>query len=171
MRRQAAPDTVDRSRDGFLVHDAKGGGRDLMITTYIEGLQGDDSRRYMEERVICRTSEQSRTIAQLLRQARYAPDCSVDNRIAERCERGTRGCTIQHARFAHLEQLADPESWLDASLPEDAAIDAAFPTRSGRHDLYAEAMRLVGARRTKGALVALVNWLLLEREKAKEAPR
>jgi hypothetical protein len=48
----------------------------------------------------------------------------------------------------------------DRPLPEDAAIDAAFPTRSGRHDLYAEASRLVGAKYTKGALIALVNWLL-----------
>lgn len=52
----------------------------------------------------------------------------------------------------------------DTSLPEDAEIDAAFPTRSGRHDLYAEAMRLVGARCSKGGLVALVNWLLVERD-------
>lgn len=57
----------------------------------------------------------------------------------------------------------DPDAWDDTHdqpLPEDADIDAAFPTRSGRHDLYAEAMRLVGARRSKSGLVALVNWLL-----------
>lgn len=52
----------------------------------------------------------------------------------------------------------------DTALPEDDAIDAAFPTRSGRHDLYAESMRLVGARRSKGGLVGLVCWLLLERD-------
>lgn len=67
--------------------------------------------------------------------------------------------------------LAEPEESLDAwkggddkPLPEDDAIEAAFPTRSKRHDLYAEAMRLVGARYSKGGLVALVNWLLHERE-------
>lgn len=49
----------------------------------------------------------------------------------------------------------------DRPLPEDAAIEAAYPTRSGSHREYAEAMRLVGARRSKGGLVALVNWLLL----------
>lgn len=49
----------------------------------------------------------------------------------------------------------------DRPLPEDAAIDAAFPTRSGRHDLYADAMRMVGARYSKAGLVALVNWLLV----------
>jgi hypothetical protein len=55
----------------------------------------------------------------------------------------------------------------DSPLPEDDAIDAAHPTRSGRHDLYEEAMRLVGARHSKGALVALVNWLLTERDEAR----
>lgn len=59
----------------------------------------------------------------------------------------------------------------DKPLPEDAAIDAALPTLSGRHDLYTEAMRLVGAKQSKAALVDLVNWLLLridtaERERA-----
>ncbi len=60
--------------------------------------------------------------------------------------------------------LASNGSWEDLPLPEDEAIDAAHPMRRGRHDLYAEAMRLVGAKRSKGALVALVNWLLLERD-------
>jgi len=48
----------------------------------------------------------------------------------------------------------------DQPLPEDAAIEAAHPLRSGNHDSYHEAMRLVGAKRSKGALVALVSWLL-----------
>lgn len=63
----------------------------------------------------------------------------------------------------------------DKPLPEDAEIDAVFPTRSERHDIYAEAMRMVGAKRSKGAIVALVNWLLhrietaeREREEARE---
>lgn len=38
------------------------------------------------------------------------------------------------------------EIWMDDSLPEDDAIAAAHPLRTGRHDLYEEAMRLVGAR-------------------------
>lgn len=50
--------------------------------------------------------------------------------------------------------------WADKPTPEDEAIKAVFPTRSERHDLYGEAMRLVGARHGKFALVALVNWLL-----------
>lgn len=106
MRRPAEPDVVDRSRDGFLVHDAQSEGRGLRVTTYIEGLQGDSGRLCTDERLICRTSEQSRAIAQLLRQARHAPDCSVDNRIEDRCSRGTRGCTILHERFALLEEPA-----------------------------------------------------------------
>jgi hypothetical protein len=50
----------------------------------------------------------------------------------------------------------------DQSLPEDAKIKAAHPTRTGRNDLYTEAMRLVGAKHSKAALVELVNWLLYE---------
>ncbi len=64
-----------------------------------------------------------------------------------------------------------PPAWKDQDdkpLPEDPEIEAAFPTRSGRHDLYGEAMRLVGARYSKGGLVALVNALLHRIEKAKE---
>lgn len=55
----------------------------------------------------------------------------------------------------------------DKPIPEDKYIDLAFPTRSERHDLYAHAMRLVGAKYSKGALVALVNWLLHRAEEAK----
>ena len=61
--------------------------------------------------------------------------------------------------------------WDDTPLPEDAAIDAAHPSRTGQHEIWDEAMRFVGARRSKGALVGLVNWLLAtlarEREKVK----
>lgn len=64
-----------------------------------------------------------------------------------------------------LEATATP--WVDKPLPEDDEIIAAFPTRSKRHDLYQEAVRLVGARSSKAALVALVTWLLLRIEKAK----
>lgn len=56
--------------------------------------------------------------------------------------------------------------WGDQPLPEDPAIAAAHPLRSGRDDLYMEAMRLVGARRSKAALVELVTWLLLRAEVA-----
>ena len=56
----------------------------------------------------------------------------------------------------------------DAPLPEDAEIAASHPLRIGRHDLYAEAMRLVGARRSKGGLVELACWLLTRVAKAEK---
>lgn len=62
-------------------------------------------------------------------------------------------------------------TWDDAPLPEDELIHAAFPTRTERHDLYMEASRLVGAKRSKFALIALVNWLLAQREEARQLVR
>ena len=53
-----------------------------------------------------------------------------------------------------------PEEWGDKSLPEDSAIQAAHPLNGGDPDRMAEAMRLVGAKRSKAAFVELVNWLL-----------
>ena len=69
------------------------------------------------------------------------------------------------------ERLARYEEWPadregDRPIPEDAAIEAAFPTRSKSYATYDEAMRMVGAKRSKGALVALVNWLLVTRAAA-----
>jgi hypothetical protein len=49
---------------------------------------------------------------------------------------------------------------------ERAAIKAAHPIHTGRHDLYATAMRLVGERHEKGDLVELVNYLLARLDKA-----
>ena len=63
-------------------------------------------------------------------------------------------------------RLAAAAEASDQAIPEDEHIKAAHPTRSGRHDTYQEAMRLVGAKKSKASLVALVNWLLLEREQA-----
>lgn len=54
----------------------------------------------------------------------------------------------------------------DQPLAEDEEIKATFPTRSGHHDIYGEAMRMVGAKRSKLALIELVNWLLLGRHHA-----
>lgn len=54
--------------------------------------------------------------------------------------------------------------WEDSPLPEDQEIKQHHPTRTGRHDLYNEAMRLVGAKRSKQGLVELVNWLLHKAE-------
>jgi hypothetical protein len=66
---------------------------------------------------------------------------------------------------AHAER-DEALRWGDSAQPEDDAIKSAHPSRTGKHETYGEAMRLVGARRSKGALVALVNWLLAERDEA-----
>lgn len=55
----------------------------------------------------------------------------------------------------------------DKPLPEDKAIEKAHPCNSGNHARYAEAMRLVSAKYSKGALVELVNWLLAECDRAR----
>lgn len=52
---------------------------------------------------------------------------------------------------------------------EERAIDAAFPLKTGRHDLWAEAMRLVGERHEKGDLVELVNWLLFRNDESEKS--
>ena len=61
------------------------------------------------------------------------------------------------------DYLASLTAWSedDKPLPEDDKIHAAHPTRSGEHTLYAEAFRMVGAKRSKFALVDLVHWLLV----------
>jgi hypothetical protein len=46
---------------------------------------------------------------------------------------------------------------------EEKAIEAAHPMRSGRHDVYAEALCIVEAKQSKYGLVGVVNWLLHER--------
>lgn len=57
----------------------------------------------------------------------------------------------------------------DTTLPEDAAIAAAHPTSTGRHDRYVEAMRIVESRRGKHSLVQIVNWLMACRDNEAEA--
>jgi hypothetical protein len=74
---------------------------------------------------------------------------------------------VRLAAFEKLFEIRD-----DGPLPEDAEIKAAFPTRTGQHEIYGEAMRMVSAKRTKASLVELVNWLLariaeMESEKAR----
>lgn len=81
-----------------------------------------------------------------------------DPEDVERCEWFRRMFLIA------LRRVENNPKWDDVPLPEDEKIDAVHPTRSGRHDLYTEAMRLVGARRSKRGLVDLVNWLLHQRK-------
>lgn len=86
------------------------------------------------------------------------------NRQTDWCE--AHGCLRISCIQRGLHRVGDPEEdpmpTTDLPLPEDAEIKAAHPLRTGRHDLYAEAMRLVGAKHSKGALVELVNWQLHE---------
>lgn len=51
--------------------------------------------------------------------------------------------------------------WEDVEDEWSAAIGAAHPARSDSHEEYGVAMTMVGHRHSKGALVALVNWLLV----------
>lgn len=58
-------------------------------------------------------------------------------------------------------ELKQARDWEDVDDEWTEAIDAAFPTRSGSHDEYATARKMIGHRHSKGQLVALVNWLLV----------
>lgn len=72
------------------------------------------------------------------------------------------------------EVRAEALAWADEDqpLPEDDAITAAHPAYSDKHhDLYLEAMRMVGAKRSKGALVDLVCWLLVRAVEARAEER
>jgi hypothetical protein len=57
--------------------------------------------------------------------------------------------------------------WNDAKDEWAEAVDEAFPTRSGSHEAYSKALRMVSARHSKGELVALTNWLLHGRDTAR----
>jgi hypothetical protein len=64
-------------------------------------------------------------------------------------------------------------NWEDVRDEWSDAISKAHPARDGStmqdHDRYAVVMRIVGNRHSKGTLVALVNWLLKERDDATNA--
>lgn len=84
------------------------------------------------------------------------------------------GRLATHARQLERELAAANEraektlAWTaeDKPLPEDAEIHAHHPVVNGSHKTYEEALRMVGAKRSKGALVDLVNWLLQRAEAA-----
>jgi hypothetical protein len=65
-----------------------------------------------------------------------------------------------------VEQLRQARAWEDTADEWSTVIAAAYPTRSGSHDEYGIAMRMVSSRRSKGQIVALVNWLLVEQSNA-----
>lgn len=75
------------------------------------------------------------------------------------------GVTERHNWDASAYAVADALRYQhghggDNPIPEDEAIRRAHPVRSGDHRTYNEALRMVGAKRSKGALVELVNWAL-----------
>lgn len=94
---------------------------------------------------------------------------ALARRIVETADRGdSRPENEEILAHALLASQPDGGAWLDAPLPEDAEISAAHPMKTGRYDTWTEAMRLVGARHSKDALVSLVNWLLSARRSAHE---
>lgn len=64
-------------------------------------------------------------------------------------------------RYRLKREIVD--AWQDKSDQWQDSIDAAHPTKTGKHDTYAKALDMVGNRHSKGALVDLVNWLLAYR--------
>jgi hypothetical protein len=64
-------------------------------------------------------------------------------------------------RLMMLLASGDDGKWEDANDEWSERIQAAHPSRSGSHEQYADAMRMVGNRHSKHGLIALVNWLLL----------
>ena len=92
------------------------------------------------------------------------------------CHDDTRPELMRRLAAALIETTAELEQFQvpwdsDKPIPEDAAINASHPLDTGRHELYAHAMRMVGAKHSKGALVALVNWLLHRVEDAEKKER
>ena len=81
-------------------------------------------------------------------------------------EVSARDLTIRDLR----EELRQARDWEDVRDQWSDAITAAHPTRSGSHDEYGVAMQMVGHRHSKGALVALVNWLLVRLKAAEDPP-
>lgn len=73
-------------------------------------------------------------------------------------------------RVVTLEAMLQ-ESWEDTADDWTIPIKAAHPTRSGSHDTWAVAMKMVGHRHSKYELVALVNWLLVETQNARKRSR
>jgi hypothetical protein len=60
-----------------------------------------------------------------------------------------------------LGWLRAVRTWEDKPDEWTEEVKAAYPTRSGSHAEYGVAMQMVGNRRGKVELVALVNWLLV----------
>lgn len=77
-------------------------------------------------------------------------------------------CDLPAAVQRLAEELRQARYWEDVNDEWTSQIKAAHPTRSGSHDEYGIAMKMVGHRHSKGELVSLVNWLLRDFNKAVE---
>jgi hypothetical protein len=67
------------------------------------------------------------------------------------------------------EQGNHVRHFVDQPIPEDAAIHAAHPAFTQKYILFAEAQRLVRSKPSRGAMVELVNWLLVRATAAETA--
>ena len=76
-----------------------------------------------------------------------------------------------HDGHSHRYVPTSALEWEDVDDEWTAAIKAAHPVRSESHLEYAVAMKMVGHRHSKGELVALVNWLLVERARLQHEKR
>lgn len=69
--------------------------------------------------------------------------------------------------LAYVDELRGV-NWGDREDQHSEAISAAHPVHTGEHKTYATALEMVGNRRSKYALVDLVNWLLADLAKHRE---
>ena len=125
------------------------------------GICGETRDTYVDACLSCAAHEDMRDLAGRFQDAEVARDLWAHqcNMTSER-EADLRN-VVATLTAERDEARAKLTPWEDGPQPEDEAIHAAHPTRSGNHEAYAEAMRLVGSRHSKGSLIALVTWLLL----------
>ena len=76
------------------------------------------------------------------------------------------------AMTAEFDAIRDEAmAWSDQEDEWSGAISDAHPICSGAHKEYAMAMQMVGHRHSKGELVDLVTWLLVEKRKSAVAAK
>jgi hypothetical protein len=111
----------------------------------------------------CLDARTDESIAQANAIAKLTAERDEARKIAEAQEAGWLEAERRAWHQANPPRSAEQGEAM--STDEAEKIDAAHPLRTGRHDLWAEAMRLVGERHAKSDLVELVNWLLSENAK------
>jgi hypothetical protein len=93
----------------------------------------------------------------------FTLECQLREQITELEETLSSTVSARDLTIRDLkEELRQARDWEDVDDEWTERIKAAHPTRSGSHDEYRIAMRMVGHRHSKGELVALVNWLLVQ---------